>query len=435
MKQRGQYEASSPAFSFEHLVSRNGKYQSGQFAGRKVNRHLQMMVTSAISMVLCCTMFLGTTMAWFTDSVITAGNRITIGTLAVDLVHSTETTRRSLNPEIEDHAKYVFEPGIVWVPDRFEARKLTVINSGNLPIIYELSLLPSDHTVAEYFDVYITTKSTAKYGNLIAEERSEWEYLGPLSEVKCIHSGNLKEIGIDEDEVTQDIGVALRMRDNITEKEAQEYLFGKDFTLYISLFAYQNTADTEAVEVISEADQQTVLDAIAEEQAKKEAVKKEAEEAEAAAANAKKQAQSSSTNTETDTDNESQTSNNEQSQNNNSEQTQTGNGEQSQTDNGEQTQTDNGEQSQTGNGEQSQTGNGEQTQTDNGEQSQTGNGEQSQTSNGEQSQNNNNEQSQTSNGDESTASSQSLEEEVPDGSDSPDPESNIVADGDTTKTE
>ena len=403
MKQRGQFEAESADFLLRFLPSRNGKYLCGQFAGKKINRHLQMMVTSAISMVLCCTMFLGTTMAWFTDSVITAGNRITIGTLAVDLVHSTETTRRSLNPEKEDHAKYVFEPNIVWVPNRFEARKLTVINSGNLPIIYELSLLPSDYTVAEYFDVYITTESTAKYGNLTNEERSGWERLGPLSQVKCIHSGNLKEIGIDEDEVTQDIGVALRMRDSITENEAQEYLFGKDFTLYISLFAYQDTADTEAVEVISEADQQTVLDAIAEEQAKKEAAKKEAEEAEAAAANAKKQAQSSSTNTETDTDNESQTSNNEQSQ--------TGNGEQSQTGNGEQTQTGNNEQSQTGNGEQTQAGNGEQTQTGNGEQSQTGTG------------------------DESTASSQSLEKEVSDGSDSPDPEANIVADGDTTKTE
>ena len=40
---------------------------------------------SIVSMFLCFAMLLGTTLAWFTDSVTSTGNKIQAGTLKVDL--------------------------------------------------------------------------------------------------------------------------------------------------------------------------------------------------------------------------------------------------------------------------------------------------------------------------------------------------------------
>ena len=43
------------------------------------------LILSLASLVLCFTMLLGTTFAWFTDSVTSTGNKIASGTLKVDL--------------------------------------------------------------------------------------------------------------------------------------------------------------------------------------------------------------------------------------------------------------------------------------------------------------------------------------------------------------
>ena len=43
------------------------------------------LLTSIVSLVLCCTMLIGTTFAWFTDTVTSAGNKIQAGNLDVAL--------------------------------------------------------------------------------------------------------------------------------------------------------------------------------------------------------------------------------------------------------------------------------------------------------------------------------------------------------------
>ena len=48
------------------------------------------LVSSVLALVLCFAMLLGTTYAWFTDSVVSANNKITAGTLDVELWHHTE---------------------------------------------------------------------------------------------------------------------------------------------------------------------------------------------------------------------------------------------------------------------------------------------------------------------------------------------------------
>ena len=43
------------------------------------------LILSALSLLLCASMLIGTTFAWFTDSVTSTGNKIQSGTLVLDL--------------------------------------------------------------------------------------------------------------------------------------------------------------------------------------------------------------------------------------------------------------------------------------------------------------------------------------------------------------
>ena len=281
MKQRGQFEAESADFLLRFLPSRNGKYLCGQFAGKKINRHLQMMVTSAISMVLCCSMFLGTTMAWFTDSIISGGNQITIGTLAVDVLYK----GRSLNPAKGEgnYAKYVFEPNIVWSPNHYEIRELTVVNSGNLPITYVLSLMPSITEIAKHFDVYVLQEldsDTPLQGVLTPELQEAWgEPIGTLSEVSCIHTADLPAC-INQEEVTNKVIIALCMKTDIAEDEVQSF-FGANFDLFVRLTAFQDTIDYDTMNAMHDEQYEDDLEDIAAREAEKkkqEAARQESEE-------------------------------------------------------------------------------------------------------------------------------------------------------------
>ena len=49
------------------------------------------LLTSVVAILLCCTMLLGTTFAWFTDTATSANNVIKAGNLDVDLLVYTDT--------------------------------------------------------------------------------------------------------------------------------------------------------------------------------------------------------------------------------------------------------------------------------------------------------------------------------------------------------
>ena len=48
------------------------------------------LLASVLSVVLCCAMLVGSTFAWFTDSVTNTGNRIQAGNLEIDLLMDKE---------------------------------------------------------------------------------------------------------------------------------------------------------------------------------------------------------------------------------------------------------------------------------------------------------------------------------------------------------
>ena len=57
---------------------------------KKAKTTKRALLSSVLALILCMSMFVGTTFAWFTDSVTSANNIITSGNLDVDLEYKTD---------------------------------------------------------------------------------------------------------------------------------------------------------------------------------------------------------------------------------------------------------------------------------------------------------------------------------------------------------
>ncbi len=110
------------------------------------------LLSSALSLLLCITMLIGTTWAWFTDSVTSAGNIIKSGTLDVEMSWAdgkenpdSATWKDASTGAIFDYA--------LWEPGYVQVRHVKIANVGTLAFKYqiaikangELELLPKKH--------------------------------------------------------------------------------------------------------------------------------------------------------------------------------------------------------------------------------------------------------------------------------------------------
>ncbi len=55
-----------------------------------MNKTKRSLLTCALSLLLCCVMLVGTTFAWFSDSVTSSVNKIQSGNLDVEVYYATQ---------------------------------------------------------------------------------------------------------------------------------------------------------------------------------------------------------------------------------------------------------------------------------------------------------------------------------------------------------
>ena len=89
------------------------------------------LVSSTLAILMCVAMLIGTTFAWFTDSVTNTGNKIQAGTLDVALLNN--------GVDISDSNTPVFNYEL-WEPGYSTGANLAVKNNGSLALKYELVL-------------------------------------------------------------------------------------------------------------------------------------------------------------------------------------------------------------------------------------------------------------------------------------------------------
>ena len=95
------------------------------------------LFTSFLPLLLCVSMLIGTTFAWFTDSVDTVNNIITAGNLDVELYYQNDTVK---NWEPVDDNSNVFKENTLWEPGHTEVVYLKIVNKGTLALTYTLSV-------------------------------------------------------------------------------------------------------------------------------------------------------------------------------------------------------------------------------------------------------------------------------------------------------
>ena len=96
------------------------------------------LATSALAILLCAAMLIGTTFAWFTDTASTGVNRIQAGNLDIELAYKNSTTRGEFKKA--DKSTPVFDNNALWEPGHVEYVVLRVSNAGSLALKYKLGI-------------------------------------------------------------------------------------------------------------------------------------------------------------------------------------------------------------------------------------------------------------------------------------------------------
>ncbi len=103
------------------------------------------LLTSVLSLVLCMAMLIGTTFAWFTDTVTSGKNKIIAGNLDINVYYATpsdvvngDIPADSWKPVTED--KSLFNQDALWEPGYTEAVFLKFVNEGSLALQYQLKV-------------------------------------------------------------------------------------------------------------------------------------------------------------------------------------------------------------------------------------------------------------------------------------------------------
>ena len=95
------------------------------------------LISSALAILMCVAMLIGTTFAWFTDTASTGVNKIQAGNLDVELEYKNSDTTGFTKA---DKNTKVFKEGALWEPGHVEYVVLKVSNAGFLALKYKLGI-------------------------------------------------------------------------------------------------------------------------------------------------------------------------------------------------------------------------------------------------------------------------------------------------------
>ena len=221
------------------------------------------LLSSVLCIVLCLSMLVGTTFAWFTDSVTTGANKIQSGILKIDLQHVTENGSVSLK-EHPDHE--VISSDILWEPGYTALATLRIVNKGNLALKYILSLNVEADAVnkklAEVIDVYTLVGQMGE-GRPDLTDTKTWNKVGSLYELITktggaangilLPKGATPKAGKEDVEIVEAIETTFVL--HMREDAGNEYQNLNLGAVYMNLFATQYTYEEDSFDDQYDADQ------------------------------------------------------------------------------------------------------------------------------------------------------------------------------------
>ena len=215
------------------------------------------LISSVIALVMCFTMLLGTTFAWFTDSVTSANNVIQTGTLDIGMSYSENNADWT---EITEASEPVFSYQY-WEPGYTDMKYVKISNNGTLAFKFQLNIVPNttpaagEVNLADVIDVYMFAADATVDRAAIAAATP----VGTLSDLMAENDGAAHGILLPKDGVgSTDVNpaeaadaprgeitycIVLKMQDE-AGNEYQNLSVGEGFAL--QLFATQYTWENDS---------------------------------------------------------------------------------------------------------------------------------------------------------------------------------------------
>lgn len=226
---------------------------------KRKNATRNALFTSIISLLLCVSMLVGTTFAWFTDEVVTGMNTIAAGNLDVELY---------ANGNKVDSATKLFDDVKLWEPGVVVYENVQIKNEGTLALKYQMSLNFGNendlngHKLSEVLKVAIIDKveANAKRTDVLAAAKAAaGQGMGSLSnfyltgeleagasteeqaiviywdananEVDNLYNANNGQVTSDGEALHIEFGVNLQA----TQKMSEQDSFGNDYDKFSSI--------------------------------------------------------------------------------------------------------------------------------------------------------------------------------------------------------
>ena len=197
------------------------------------------LLMSALALLMCVSMLIGSTLAWFTDSVTSSGNIIKSGTLDVEMYWA-EGTEDPTSVAWQDASTGAIFNYDLWEPGYVEVRHIKIANEGTLALKYQLKIMANGEVsdLADVIDVYYVDPAVKVTDRT---QLTEDKYLGTLAEalagLDTTASGELAANTADT------ITLALKMQES-AGNEYQNKSIGSDFS--VVLMATQLTAEEDS---------------------------------------------------------------------------------------------------------------------------------------------------------------------------------------------
>ena len=199
------------------------------------------LLSSVLALFLCFAMLLGTTYAWFTDSVTSAGNIIQSGTLDIEMYWAEGTK----DPSAADTTWTDASTGAIfnndkWEPGYVEVRHIKIANEGTLALKYQIKIVANGEVsdLADVIDVYYVDPAQQIADRTALTDDNK---LGTLTDVlaNLANTANGELPAGENDTIT----LALKMQES-AGNEYQNKSIGSDFS--VILMATQLTAESDS---------------------------------------------------------------------------------------------------------------------------------------------------------------------------------------------
>lgn len=213
-----------------------------------MSKRKNALLHSILALLLCFSMLIGTTFAWFTDSVTSSNNRIMTGNLDVDMEYWNGTAWDTVGENTP-----LFDPNALWEPGYTEVVYLKVLNKGNLALKYRLGVniageVGSINKAGEDFLLSSYIKFGVVLGTTEARYATRTDARAALTSTKLISEGYLSDVGnIEAGGAPHYIALVVYMPEETGNEANYDPAYDAPvITLGVSLEATQMSAESDA---------------------------------------------------------------------------------------------------------------------------------------------------------------------------------------------